>query len=677
MKQYINEKFPHFIHGGDYNPEQWIDTKEIWDEDMRLMNLANCNEMTVGIFSWANLEPEEGRYDFSFLDEIIDKVYAAGGRVILATPSGARPRWLAEKYPEVLRVRDNGVRNLYGTRHNHCYTAPIYREKVRAINRKLAERYGKHPAVLAWHISNEYVGRCYCPLCEEAFRSFVKERYEGDIHKLNHAWWSTFWSHAYTSFDQIEFPCQRGERSIHGLNLDFKRFCSHQTADFMRNEVEAVREFCPDLPVTTNLMPRHEAANYRELAEVMDVISWDSYPHWHSGDHEKNAIKTAFWHELFRTLKHRSFLLMETSPGLVNWHPYNKLRRPGMDRLNALQAVAHGSDSVQYFQWRKSRGSSEKFHGAVVDHVGNEHTRVFRAVAETGATLKAIDEVCGTTVTSRVAIFYDWENRWAIEDAQFFTFGTDKKYSATCEAYYKPLWERGINADIVGPHDDLSAYDLVIAPMQYMVDEQTGANLTSYVEQGGTLYATYCLGMVDGTDLCHLGGFPGAGLRKVFGIWNEELDTLYPEDRVTVKTADGSEYTAVDCCELIHAEGAQVLASYASEFYAGMPALTVHTYGKGKAYYQAFRDTGDFWDTVCEGILKELDIQSPIPTPLPALVTAHVREDGDIRYLFVENYSDTPVTELPLGGTWQDMESGRVADTVSLNAFDVKVLKQK
>ena len=183
--------------------------------------------------------------------------------------------------------------------------------------------------------------------------------------------------------------------------------------------------------------------------------------------------------------------------------------------------------------------------------------------------------------------------------------------------------------------------------------------------------------MVDGTDLCHLGGFPGAGLRKVFGIWNEELDTLYPEDRVTVKTADGSEYTAVDCCELIHAEGAQVLASYASEFYAGMPALTVHTYGKGKAYYQAFRDTGDFWDTVCEGILKELDIQSPLPTPLPALVTAHVREDGDIRYLFVENYSDTPVTELPLGGTWQDMESGNVADTVNLNAFDVKVLKQK
>ena len=676
MKHYINDKFPHFIHGGDYNPEHWIDTKEIWDEDMRLMNLANCNEMTVGIFSWANLEPEEGKYDFSFLDEIIDKIYAAGGRVILATPSGARPRWLAEQYPEVLRVRDNGVRNLYGTRHNHCYTSPVYREKVRAINGKLAERYGKHPAVIAWHISNEYVGRCYCPLCENAFRAFVKERYEGDIHKLNHAWWSTFWSHAYTSFDQIEFPCPRGEKSIHGLNLDFKRFCSHQTAEFMRNEVEAVRRFCPDLPVTTNLMPRHEAANYRELAEVMDVISWDSYPQWHSGDHERNAVKTAFWHELFRTLKHRSFLLMETSPGLVNWHPYNKLRRPGMDRLNALQAVAHGSDSVQYFQWRKSRGSSEKFHGAVVDHVGTEHTRVFRAVAETGATLKAIDEICGTTVTPRVAIFYDWENRWAIEDAQFFTFGTDKKYSATCEAYYKPLWKRGINVDVVGPHDELSPYDLVIAPMQYMVDQKAGANLASYVEGGGTLYATYCLGMVNETDLCHLGGFPGAGLRQVFGIWNEELDTLYPEDRVTVRTAEGAEYTAVDCCELIHTEGAEVLASYASEFYAGMPALTVHSYGKGKAYYQAFRDTGDFWDSVCEKLLRDLQIKSPIPTPLPHLVSAHVREDGDIRYLFVENYSDQAVQALPLGRDWLDMESGKVSDTVCLDAFDVKIFKQ-
>ena len=184
-KKFINEKFSHLMYGGDYNPEQWIEDKQVWDEDMKLMKKAACNEMTVGIFSWATLEPEEGKYDFSFLDEIIEKIYQNGGRVVLATPSGARPHWMADKYPEVLRVNSHGERQHFGARHNHCYTSPVYREKVREINTLLAQRYGKHPAVVAWHISNEYGGMCYCPLCQEAFRNYLKERYQGSIEKLD------------------------------------------------------------------------------------------------------------------------------------------------------------------------------------------------------------------------------------------------------------------------------------------------------------------------------------------------------------------------------------------------------------------------------------------------------------------------------------------------------------
>ena len=201
MKQYMNENFKHFLHGGDYNPEQWIDTPEVWDEDMRLMQLANCNEMSVGIFSWAKLEPQEGVYDFSFLDTILDKIYAAGGRALLATPSGARPHWMADAHPEVLRVNERGEKMHFGVRHNHCPTSPYYREKVAQINAKLAERYGKHPAVIGWHISNEYGGRCYCPLCQEAFRGWLEKKYGGDLHKMNFEWWTTFWSHTYNSFD--------------------------------------------------------------------------------------------------------------------------------------------------------------------------------------------------------------------------------------------------------------------------------------------------------------------------------------------------------------------------------------------------------------------------------------------------------------------------------------------
>ena len=672
MKQYMNENFKHFLHGGDYNPEQWIDTKEIWDEDMRLMKLANCNEMSVGIFSWATLEPEEGVYDFSFLDEIIDKVYENGGRVILATPSGARPRWLAEKYPEVLRVSPSLRQMHYGGRHNHCYTSPIYREKVANIDRRLAERYGKHPAVIAWHLSNEYDGRCYCPLCEAAFRDYLRKKYDNDIKKLNYSWWTTFWGHTYDSFDQIEFPSHMTEDCVHGLNLEFKRFSSHQAIDFMKAEIAAVREFS-DLPVLTNMMGTKDIVDYFEMAKSLDAVSFDNYPDWHSPWHEHTTAFSAFSYDLHRSMKNRPFLLMESAPGLVNWKEYNKLKRPGMDRLASMQAIAHGSDSVQYFQFRKGRGSSEKFHGAIVDHVGNENTRIFRAVQETGATLKAIDEVCGTEVRSRVAIIYDWSNRWALEDAQ--GYARKRKYVETVQDYYRKLWDRGISVDVIPSDRDLTGYDLVIAPMLYMASEDLISRIKKFVADGGTFYATYMLATVNEIDLCYLGGLPGGDLREVFGIWNEEIDTLYPDDKIPV-TMGEKVYEGKDFTEFVHLEGARAIATMKTDFYDESPALTVNKYGKGKAYYQAFRDCGDFWSDILRAITDEIGISAPIDTPLPDLVTVHERYDGDTRYIFVENYSGKEIPSLPLGSTWLDLESGKSCDSVSLGKFDVKILKK-
>ena len=260
MKQYVTDNFPHFIHGADYNPEQWLHDKSVWDQDMALMKLANCNEMSVGIFSWAKLEPREGEFDFSFLDEIIEKVGANGGKIILATPSGARPRWLAEKYPEVLRVGVDGVRDHFKARHNHCYTSPVYREKVAIINRELSRRYGNNDTVIAWHLSNEYGGECRCPLCVQAFQEFLREKYHNDISQLNLAWWTTFWSKTYDRFDQIEPPGKYTEDGIHGLNLDWHRFVTHQTRDFILHETAAIREFSQK-PTTINMMFEHYAAD--------------------------------------------------------------------------------------------------------------------------------------------------------------------------------------------------------------------------------------------------------------------------------------------------------------------------------------------------------------------------------------------------------------------------------
>ena len=462
----------------------------------------------------------------------------------------------------------------------------------------------------------------------------------------------------------------------------------------MRAEIGAIRKSGSDLPVTVNMMPGVRDTNYAEFAPFLDIISWDAYPDWHSPQHLFAAQHAGFWHDYFRALKQKPFLLMESAPAVTNWKPINKLKRPGMDRLSALQAVAHGSDSVQYFQFRKSRGSSEKFHGAVVDHVGTDETRIFREIAKTGETLSKIGEVLGTSPHARVAILYDFENRWALTDAQGFVFdGGDKDYAATCVEYYRFFWERGISVDVVAPHADLSRYALVIAPQLYMTDADTEARLTDFVREGGTLYATYMLGYVNESDLCHLGGFPANGLKDVFGIWNEEIDTLYPTESVAVDMG-GTRFAGKTYCELIHARGAEVLATYQSEFYAGMPALTRNRYGKGVAYYQAFRDadtpapacgttyhpapygTGSFKDAVFEEIIAALGMKKALSALPRKGVTAHTRTDGTHTYLFVENYSGEPIADLALDGTWLDLEENIATDRVSLDGFDVRILKK-
>ena len=673
-KLYVNPKFPHFLHGGDYNPDQWQDSPEVLSEDMRLMKLAGCNSMTVGIFAWTALEPEEGKFDFSFLDKAMDDVYANGGRIVLATPSAARPAWLSHKYPEVLRVREDRVRNKHGGRHNHCFTSPIYREKVAIINQKLAERYANHPALVAWHLSNEYSGSCHCELCKEAFRDFLKKKY-GTLDALNKEWWTAFWSHTYTDWSQIEPPSYIGEGNTDGLRLDWMRFVTHQTTDFMKHEINSIRAYCKDTPITTNLMGYFTGLDYRTLVKELDVVANDLYPQWKGTDDDLAvASQASSVHDLMRCLGNRPFMIMESTPSHVNWQEYNKLKRPGMHMLASLQAVAQGADTIQYFQWRKSRNCTEKFHGAVVDHVGNEHTRVFGEVAALGKRLKGLEEILGTGTVSRVAMLFDWVNAWAVDFACSFQ-RKDKKLMPTFQKHYRALWDRGINTDVIGFEDDFTQYDLIIAPMIHTVSAELEAKLASFVEGGGILLGTYMMGMVNENGLCHLGGFPAGRLKDVFGIWNEEIDTLYPDERNTV-LRDGKSYTAVDYCEVVHPTTAEVLATYGEDFYKGCPALTVNQYGKGRAYYLACRDTGELTDALTEELLAVCGITSDFDGELPNGVTAHSRTDGEHLYLFLQNFNRERVT-LTTQTKWVDLEKGTpVTGDLVLDAYGTLILKR-
>lgn len=676
----ISPKLPVLMHGADYNPDQWLHDPKVLEEDIRLMKLSGCNVMAIGIFSWAALEPEEGVFTFEWMDEVLDRFAANGIYAWLATPSGARPAWMSEKYPEVLRVGANRVRNLHGMRHNHCYTSPVYREKTAVINRKLAERYGHHPAVLGWHISNEFGGDCHCDDCQEAFRGWLKRKY-GTLEALNAAWWTSFWAHTYTDWSQVVSPAPHGENMVHGHNLDWRRFVTDQTVDFCRHEIESVKFANPELPATTN-MHMIEGLDYRKFADLLDVVSWDAYPTWHDGKDDSGlAASVAFYHDLYRSLKRKPFLLMESTPSLTNWQPVSKLKRPGMHRLSSLQAIAHGSDSVQYFQWRKSRGSSEKFHGAVVDHVGHEHTRVFQDVAGLGASLAALSEIAGTSTPAESAILFDWDNRWAVKDAQG-PRNMGIKYEDTVLAHHRAFWKQGVATDVIGSEDDFSPYKLIVAPMLYLCREETGRRLERFVENGGTLVTTYWSGIVDEHDLCHLDGFPGP-LRKTLGIWAEEIEGLYDgETNGLVLPAGnvlglGGSYQSHELCELVHAETAEVLGVYADDFYAGRPALTVNRLGQGRAYYMATRLKDDFLADFYTAVVREAGVARALEAALPQGVTAQLRTDGETDYVFVMNFSgETRSVQLD-GRSYIDMESGEtVAGALELPANGVAVLRR-
>lgn len=666
-------KYPHFIHGGDYNPDQWKDMPQILEDDMRLMAEANCNTMSLGIFSWSELEPEEGKYDFSFMDKMMDMLAENGKKVILATPSGARPAWMSHAHPEVLRVREDGGRNKHGQRHNHCLTSKYYREKVRAINTELAKRYKDHPALLMWHISNEFGGFCYCEECQSAFRGWLKNKY-ATLENLNKAWWTAFWSHTYTAWEQIEAPSDIGENCTDGLTLDWKRFTTYQTGDFIDNEAAPLREYTPDIPITINMMEPIFTLDYRELKKHVDVISWDNYPEWHMGDDVYTAAMTGFNHDIFRCLKQKPFMLMESAPSLVNWKSYNKLKKPGVNKLSSLQAVAHGSDSVQYFQWRKGRGCSEKHHGAVVSHVGTSDTREFREVAELGGMLKQLDEILGTVTESEVAVFYDWDNYWALDNASGY-HKEDKKFLETVVKHYAAFWRRGINVDVVGASDDLSKYKIVVAPMLYMVKEDQAKNMEQFVKNGGTVVATYMLGTVEENSLCWLGGMPGGDLRKVFGVLTEEIDTLMPEEKNRVKLGCGREYEAIDYCEIIHAESAETMGEFEYDFYKGSPALTKNKYGKGEAYYIAFRDNGEFVNDFYEKLANDKGIKRNIESELPHGVTAQSRTDGENEYIFIQNYTPETVT-VNVGAGVIIPENEEINGELVLDGYGIKILKR-
>ncbi|WP_248924018.1 beta-galactosidase [Paenibacillus hamazuiensis] len=669
----INSKLPSVWYGGDYNPDQW--PEEIWPQDMRLFRKAGINIVTLPVFSWAKLQPSEDVYTFEWLDRILNLAAENGIYACLATSTAAQPAWMSRKYPDVLPVDVDGRKRTHGSRVNFCPNSPTYRLYSVRLAAKLAERYKDHPALLIWHIGNEYGPHCYCSNCAAQFRVWLRAKY-GTVEELNRRWNMSFWGHTAYDWDDIVPPSNLSgdNRCFQSMMLDYKRFMSDSILACYQGEYDAVKRITPDVPVTTNIWGLFNGLDLKKWADRMDVVSWDSYPQMN-----EPMSNVAMRHDYMRGLKDgKPFMLMEQTPSQQNWQPYNSLKRPGVMRLWSYQAVARGADTVMFFQLRRSFGACEKYHGAMIEHVGHENTRVFRECAELGRELKALgDTLLDSRLDHQAAMLFDIDTWNAVE----ITSGpsVDLDYLKQAQKYYKAFYDQNIGMDVISPLSDLSSYKLIVAPVLYMLKPGVAERIKEFVRQGGVFVTTFFSGIVNENDLVTLGGYPGE-LRDLLGIWVEEIDSLPPEmkNRIVMQVEGRfgrvqDEYECGLLCDLLHLEGAKALAVYGDDFYAGMPVLTENGFGQGLAYYVAADAEQRFIADLCATLCERAGLRAPLDADPGIELTRRYKDDR--RYTFVLNHNRGKAA-VRLDGPYTDLLTGLVHEAVlELDAYGVAILE--
>lgn len=618
--------------GGDYNPEQW--PRDVWAQDLRLMGDARVSLATVGVFSWAHLEPEPGRYELDWLADVIDGLHGAGVGVDLATATASPPPWLARLHPESLPVDHEGRTRWPGARQAYCPSSTAWRERGLALVEQLATRFGTHPAVRLWHVGNEYgchTSRCWCDVCAAGFRAWLLERY-GDLDGINHAWGTAFWSQRYSDVEEILPPrlTPDGAWANPTQQLDFRRFASDLLLSEFVAERDLLRRLSPGVPITTNfmVMTRFNQLDYWRWAQEVDVVSTDYYPDFADPD---THVEAALCADMTRGLAGGApWLLMETSPSAVNWQPRNTAKGPGQLRRDALQQVARGADGFAVFQVRQSVAGAEKFHSGLIPHAG-EDTRLWREVRELGELLERLGEVGGSVVRSDVAVVWGYDAWWGCELDSHPS--ADVRYPDRARAFHRALWDLGISADVVSPGAPLDGYRLVIVPTLYLVDDAAAEAVRAFVADGGHAVVTYFSGIVDENDHIRAGGYPGA-FRDVLGIRVDEFSPLL--EGVQVGLDDGGRGDV--WTEDLRLAGAEAVARYVDGPLPGVPAVTRNEHGDGVAWYVATRTDTATTASLVSRMAAEAGV-SPVAAVEPGVEV--VRRSGDAAsWLFVLNHTD-------------------------------------
>jgi beta-galactosidase len=675
-----------FAFGGDYNPEQW--DPSVWREDVELMKSAGVNLVTLGVFAWASLEPQPDVFTFEWMDEVMDLLHGSGIAVDLATPTMAPPVWLSRRFPDTLPVMADGETFGFGNRLHYDPSSPHYRERAAIITRALAERYSSHPALAMWHISNEYGPTAYNEQSSVAFRAWLRRRH-GTLERLNEAWYTRFWSQTYTDWDQIDVPAVPRSWMNPARQLDFKRFVSDALLECFIAERDIVREYRDDIPIVTTFMRFYRNADYWEWARHEDAAALDIYP---NPGEPGSWVAAALNFDLMRSLKGEPWVLMEQAASAVSQWRVNNVKRPGMMRSGSYQAIAHGSDSVLYFQWRAGRGGQERFHSAMLPHSGTG-SRTWEEVRSLGTELPLIKDALGTASRADIAVLFDWDAWWALTETHGLP-RNDFDYPQLVLDHYRPLLEAHHAVDFVSFGSDLSAYRMLVVPNAYLLPDGFADALTSYVENGGVLVCSFFSGVVDESNRVRQPAYPG-GLRTLIGGY---IDEYWPArdgesfgvrfgapnggvDGDPVHGAEGdagsSSFTATAGWwqDSLQAESASVCAVYTSGLLAGRPAVIENAVGDGRVVYLGTR----FEASALARVLNEEAARAGIRAVVldaPADVEATLRESAKARYLFLLNHSETDAATVALPFPGRDLLTGAdVADTVALAPLGVAVVR--
>jgi beta-galactosidase len=674
--------FPTVLYGAAYYHEYM--PYERLDKDVQMIKAAGFNVVRLGESTWSLWEPEDGRFDYAWMDRVVDAMGKAGIKVIMGTPTYSVPAWMAHQHPEILATKLGGVANRYGMRQNMNTDAPAYRFYAERLIRRIAAHYKDNPNVIGWQVDNETGS--YGAANDDVFIRFQHylEKKFGTPENLSRAWFLNYWGQNLHTWEDLPRP---DAAQSTGYKLEWSRWSQMRVTDFLHWQAQLVRECAgPRQFVTHDFSGSlHADVNEEAVASRLDVAGVNIY-HWGTQD-DYNGADQKLQGDFTRSLKGRNFLVTETNAQSTDWSssfqypPYD-----GQFREDVYTHLSNGADMVEYWHWASIHANQETYWKGVLSH-DLEPNRAYAEMRRTGQELQKIGQrLVGLRIHNDVAILWSRDSLNAINDMPFAKSsqwgggGNRADYGSQVRQIHRALYDLNVGTDFVFPDtQDLSAYKVLIVPMLYVADEALLQRIAEFVRQGGHLVMTFKSGFANENAAVRPLMAPGP-LRQVLGFHYQEFSNL--AQPLTLKGDPfraGADNKAQYWAEFLQMDSAKALAWYDHPFFGRWPAITSNQYGKGRAVYEGTYLSDALQKAVLQSVLQERGLSGP-DQELPSRIQARTgvnRFGKTIRYYF--NYSSAPASFQYRHKAGADLLTSRAVKTdgtVILAPWDLAIIEE-